>query len=83
MRHLRSAKSSEATRSGDLIGRAPVAEGLEAPDVAGDRLGREGRPQLEQPGPQLSRRNRVDRPRLAESADGATDDPPVPRERPW
>ena len=71
-RHLRSAKPSEASRRGDLLGRAPVAERLETPDVAGDRLGRERGPQLEEPGPQLGRWNGVDRPRLAEPADGPT-----------
>ena len=72
----------EAPRSGDLLGGAPVAERLQTPDVAGDRLGRERRPQLKEPGPQLGRRNRVDRARLAEPADGPNEDHPVPIDRP-
>ena len=48
------------------------------PDVARNRLGRERGPQLEEPGPQLSRWSGVDRPRHAEPADGPTDDHPVP-----
>ena len=83
VRDLRSTKPSEATRSGDLLGCAPVAECLEAPDIAGDRLGRKRTPELEEPGPELGRWNGVDRPRLAEPTDGATDNHAVPIERPW
>ena len=82
VRHLRSAQPSEASRRGELLGGAPVAERLQTADVAGDRLGRERGPQLEQPGPQLGRWNGVDRPRLAEPADGPDEDHPVPLDRP-
>jgi len=66
VRHLRSAQPSEASRRGELLGRAPVAEGLQTAEVAGDRLGRERGPQFEEPGPELGRSNSVDRPRLTE-----------------
>jgi hypothetical protein len=81
-RHLRSPQRSEATRSCDLFGGAPVAEGLEAPDVAGDRLGRPRTTEFEEPGPQLGRWDGVDRPRLAELADGPDEDHPVPLDSP-
>ena len=82
VRDFRSAQRPEAGRGRDLLGRTPVAEGLQAADIAGDRLGRERAPQLEQPSPQLSGGNGVDRPRLAEPADGAADDHPVPLDGP-
>jgi hypothetical protein len=81
-RHLRSPQRSEATRSCDLFGGAPVAEGLEAPDVAGDRLGRQRATQFKEPCPQLGRWDGVDRPRLAEPSDSPDEDHPVPLDRP-
>lgn len=81
-RDLRSTKAAEAGRVGDLLGRAPVAKRLQAADVAGDRLGRQGGPQLEQPGAQLGSADRVERPRLAEAADAADRDHPIPLDGP-
>jgi hypothetical protein len=68
-RHLGAAERSEAGGVGDLLDGAPVAEDLETGDVAGDRFRCDGSPKLEQPGPQLGRRNGVDRPRRAEPAE--------------
>jgi hypothetical protein len=46
-RDMRPAESSKARRRGELLRDTPVAECLQAADVAGDRLGCEGTPELE------------------------------------
>ena len=82
MGDLRAAQASKATRRSELLGRAPVAKRLQTPDVAGNRLGRQRTTQFEEPGPQLGCWDRVDRPRLAELADGPDEDHPIPLDGP-
>ena len=59
-----------------------LPNGLQAADVAGDRLGRERAPELEQPGSELGRGDRVDGPWITEPADRPDEDHPVPLDRP-
>jgi hypothetical protein len=82
MGDLRAAQPSEADRRSELLGRAPVAERLQTPDIAGDRFGGERGAELEEPGPQVGRRDRVDWPRRAELANGPDEDHLVPLDRP-
>ena len=49
----RLAERPERRGLGELLGREPVAEDLERPDVAGDADRGEGRPELEEPGPKI------------------------------
>ena len=58
-RDARPPERPEPGSGAELFCRAPVAEDLEAPDVAGDRLGGQRFAQLEQPGAQLGRPDAV------------------------
>ena len=81
-RNVWPSEGPEARRCGELFCDAPVAECLQTADVAGDRLGRERAPELEQPGSKLGRRDFVDRPWLAEPANRPDEDHPVPLDGP-
>ncbi len=59
-REMRPPKGAKGRCRGQVLGGAPVAKHFQAADIAGDRLGRERAPELEQPGPQLGRGDRFD-----------------------
>jgi hypothetical protein len=65
---------------GEFLGRQPVAEHLERPDVAGDADRRERRAELEDPRPQFRPGELLDRAILAQSANRPAEDHPVPLE---